>query len=147
MPANPIAPWPRLARGAAGFPVRPLQYLLAAHGHHVAVDGIFGRETENAVEALQRRTALVPDGIVGAQTWPELVVRVKRGSRGDGVRAVQEVIRFHHQSDTPLRVADGFFGPHTEAWVRGFQRAVGTTPDGIVGPTTWRALVSGMLSG
>ena len=30
-------------------------------------------------------------------------------------------------------------------WVRGFQTAVGTASDGIVGP--WRALVSGMLSG
>jgi peptidoglycan hydrolase-like protein with peptidoglycan-binding domain len=31
--------------------------------------------------------------------------------------------------------------------VRGFRTAVGTTPDGILGPITWRALVSGMQSG
>lgn len=42
---------------------------------------------------------------------------------------------------------DGVFGPRTDAWIRGFQAAVGTTPDGIVGAITWRALVSGMLSG
>ncbi|MGH2997287.1 MAG: peptidoglycan-binding domain-containing protein, partial [Gaiellaceae bacterium] len=37
--------------------------------------------------------------------------------------------------------------PRTDAFVRGFQTAVGTASDGIVGPITWRALVSGMLSG
>ena len=42
---------------------------------------------------------------------------------------------------------DGIFGPRTDAFVRGFQTAVGTPSDGIVGPITWRALVSGMLSG
>jgi peptidoglycan hydrolase-like protein with peptidoglycan-binding domain len=31
--------------------------------------------------------------------------------------------------------------------VRGFRTAVGTTSDGILGPITWRALVSGMQSG
>jgi peptidoglycan hydrolase-like protein with peptidoglycan-binding domain len=30
--------------------------------------------------------------------------------------------------------------------VRSFQQALGLTIDGIVGPLTWRALVSGMLS-
>jgi peptidoglycan hydrolase-like protein with peptidoglycan-binding domain len=32
------------------------------------------------------------------------------------------------------------------AAVLGFQRALGVAADGIVGPVTWRALVSGMLS-
>ena len=89
------------------------------------------------------------DGIVGPQTWPRLVVQVKRGSTGDAVRAVQEVIKFHDQSDGegPGVQIDGIFGPRTDAFVRGFQTAVGTPSDGIVGPITWRALVSGMLSG
>jgi peptidoglycan hydrolase-like protein with peptidoglycan-binding domain len=65
------------------------------------------------------------------------------------VRGVQEVMKFHDQSDgeaPPVQV-DGIFGARTDAFVRGFQTAVGTASDGIVGPITWRALVSGMLSG
>jgi peptidoglycan hydrolase-like protein with peptidoglycan-binding domain len=65
------------------------------------------------------------------------------------VRGVQEVMAFRDQSGgeaLPVQV-DGVFRPCTDAWVRGFQTAVGTTSDGVVGPVTWRALVSGMLSG
>jgi peptidoglycan hydrolase-like protein with peptidoglycan-binding domain len=46
----------------------------------------------------------------------------------------------------PIHV-DGIFGPQTDNFVRGFQTALGISADGIVGPVTWRALVSGMLSG
>ena len=146
---DPIAPWPLVKRGDDIFPVRSLQDLLRARNHSVAVDGIFGPLTEAAVKAFQQGNGLAADGIVGPLTWPKLVVQVQNGSTGDAVRGVQEVAKFHDQSDgegTPIQV-DGIFGPRTEAWVRGFQTAVGTASDGIVGPITWRAMVSGMLSG
>ena len=149
MPPDPIAPWPLVMEGARVFPVRPLQQLLRARDHHVQVDGIFGPRTKSAVQDFQGSKGLSPDGIVGPLTWARLVVHVKRGSDGDAVRAVQEVMKFHDQSDgegPPVHV-DGIFGPRTDSWVRGFQKAVGTASDGIVGPITWRALVSGMLSG
>jgi len=149
MSPDPIAPFPSVKRGERIFPVRPLQQLLCARNHDVTVDGIFGPRTESAVKAFQQEKSLAADGIVGPATWSRLVVQVKRGSTGDAVRAVQEVIKFHDQSDgegTPVHI-DGVFGPRTESFVRGFQTAVGTASDGIVGPITWRALVSGMLSG
>ena len=149
MPPDPIAPWPLVRRGDTIFPVRSLQQLLRARNHPVAVDGDFGPMTESAVKAFQQSKGLTADGIVGPNTWPKLVVQVKKGSTGDAVRGVQEVIEFHDQSDgeaPPVQI-DGIFGPRTDAWVRGFQTAVGTASDGIVGPITWRALVSGMLSG
>ena len=146
---DPIAPWPLVKRGDEIFPVRSLQDVLRARNHPVGVDGIFGPLTEAAVKAFQQSNGLAADGIVGPLTWPKLVVQVQNGSTGDAVRGVQEVIKFHDQSDgegTPIQI-DGIFGPRTEAWVRGFQTAVGTASDGIVGPITWRAMVSGMLSG
>ena len=149
MPPDPILPWPLVRRGDNIFPVRPLQQLLRAHNHRVAVDGIFGPLTESAVKAFQQGKNLTADGIVGPNTWPKLVVQIKKGSTGDAVRGVQEVMDFHDQSggEAPPVQIDGIFGPRTDAFVRGFQTAVGTASDGIVGPITWRALVSGMLSG
>jgi peptidoglycan hydrolase-like protein with peptidoglycan-binding domain len=150
MPTDPIAPWPLVKRSPNRiFPVRSLQQLLRARNHPVTVDGIFGPNTEAAVKAFQQSKGLAADGIVGPQTWPKLVVQVKKGDSGDAVRGVQEVMKFHDQSDGegPVINVDGIFGPITDNWVRGFQTAVGTASDGIVGPITWRALVSGMLSG
>lgn len=150
MPATQILPWPLVKRRATEiFPVRTLQQLLRARNHPVAVDGIFGPNTEAAVKAFQQGNGLAADGIVGPQTWPKLVVQVKQGSTGDAVRGVQEVMKFHDQSDgegPPIHV-DGIFGPQTNRWVRGFQNAVDIDVDGIVGQVTWRAMVSGMLSG
>src|SRR5215213_7130954 len=150
MSPDPILPWPLVKRGDNVFPVRPLQQLLRARGQAVGVDGSFGPQTEAAVKAFQASKGLAADGIVGPQTWPKLVVQVKRGSTGDAVRGVQEVIQFHDLSggdEGPGVAVDGIFGPRTDHFIRGFQTAVGTASDGIVGPITWRALVSGMLSG
>ena len=78
---------------------------------------------------------------------------VRRGSSGDAVRGVQEEFRFRNLSDDPSKglAVDGIFGPKTDAAVRGFQQALhadvpSVTVDGIVGPMTWQALISGMLS-
>jgi peptidoglycan hydrolase-like protein with peptidoglycan-binding domain len=101
------------------------------------------------VEAFQRDAGIGVDGIVGPATWSRLIVNVRRGSSGDAVRGVQEVMKFHDQSageGPPIHV-DGIFGPQTDNFVRGFQDALDIDSDGIVGPTTWRALVSGMLAG
>ena len=150
MPATQILPWPLVKRAPQrAFPVRPLQQLLRARGYTLDVDGIFGPNTEAAVKAFQDSKSLAVDGIVGPLTWPKLIVQVKRGDTGDGVKGVQEVMKFHDQSDgegPPIHV-DGIFGPITDNGVRGFQTAVDIDSDGIVGPITWRALVSGMLSG
>ena len=150
MPATQILPWPLVKRAPQqAFPVRPLQQLLKARQYTLAVDGIFGPLTEGAVKAFQQSKGLAADGIVGPQTWPKLIVQVKKGSTGDAVRGVQEVMKFHDQSDGegPAIHVDGIFGPITDNWVRGFQTAVGIASDGIAGPITWRAMVSGMLSG
>ena len=152
--AGSVSPWPIVRRGATGHPVRTLQDLLRARGHAVTVDGDFGPQTEGAVRAFQGDRHLAVDGIVGPGTWSALVVTVRRGSEGDAVRGVQEEFQFRNLSGDPSKglAVDGIFGSKTEEAVRGFQQALhadipSVTVDGIVGPVTWRALVSGMLSG
>ena len=151
--AATINPWPLVRQGDRQHPVKTLQYLLRARGRNLTVDGIFGPSTDAAVRAFQQQNALAVDGIVGRNTWSALIITVRQGSQGDAVRGVQEEFQFRNQSGDPgkgLQV-DGIFGAKTDAAVRGFQKALhqdipSVTVDGIVGPVTWRALVSGMLS-
>jgi len=142
-------PWPVLRIGAENHPVRTLQHLLRARREEVAVDGRFGPRTQAAVRSFQASHGLGVDGVVGEQTWQALIVTVRRGSEGEAVRGVQEEFQFRNLSGDPGRGVqiDGVFGPRTDAAVRGFQDAVGIDADGVVGPLTWRALVSGMLAG
>ena len=46
-----LSPWPVVAIGQNGHPVKTLQFLLRARGHTVTVDGIFGPQTDAAVKA------------------------------------------------------------------------------------------------
>ena len=151
--AGSLSPWPLVRQGDHDHPVRTLQDLLRARGHTVTVDGIFGPQTDAAVRSFPGEKHLAVDGIVGPNPWATLIVQVQRGSRGDAVRGVQEEFQFRNLSGDPsngLQV-DGIFGAKTDAAVRGFQQAIradvpSMTVDGIVGPMTWQALVSGMLS-
>jgi len=151
--AATISPWPLVRQGDQQHPVKTLQYLLRARGHTVTVDGIFGPKTDAAVRDFQKSKGLAVDGVVGPYTWQALIITVKQGSQGDAVRGVQEEFQFRNLSGDPAKglAVDGIFGPKTDAAVRGFQQALhqdipSVTVDGIVGPVTWQALVSGMLS-
>lgn len=144
---EPIQPWPLVRRGALEHPVRTLQHLLRAHGKSVSVDGVFGAATETAVREFQTSRGLAADGVVGPHTWSALILIVRVGSRGEAVRGVQEEFRFRAGDPSHSLQVDGIFGPRTDAAVRAFQDALGLAVDGVVGPITWRALVSGMLAG
>jgi LysM repeat protein len=93
-----------LARGAIGWDVSVLQFLLARRG--VAsphVNGNFGVGTRAAVIRFQRRAGLAPDGIVGpatraallgkkiprrvARRTPSVVYRVRKGDTLAGIAA------------------------------------------------------------
>ena len=147
-----LSPWPVVQNGSQGHPIRTLQLLLRAHGHNLAVDGMFGPATEAAVKAFQTSKGMTTDGIMSAQTWSTLIVQVKKGSSGDAVRGVQEEFQFRAGEPGKGLKVDGIFGPQANSTVRGFQHALSldvpsVVVDGIVGPVTWQALVSGMLSG
>lgn len=61
-----------LKQGARGPLVRSLQAKLN-RWYPIAVDGLFGLETKNAVQAFQRKERLIDDGIVGPRTWSALL--------------------------------------------------------------------------
>lgn len=151
--ADNLSPWPLVRKGDEEHPVLTLQHLLRARKHTVAADGIFGPRTDAAVRAFQGEKGLVVDGIVGPRTWSAVIVQVRKGSEGEAVRGVQVEFQFRNLSGDPSTglAVDGIFGPKTDASVRAFQEALAhdapeVAVDGIVGPMTWRALVSGMLS-
>jgi hypothetical protein len=52
--------------------VKELQADLNRFGFNIAVDGVFASETEAAVHQFQMDHGLLPDGIVGPQTWAAL---------------------------------------------------------------------------
>jgi peptidoglycan hydrolase-like protein with peptidoglycan-binding domain len=154
--AAQLQPWPVLREGRNSIwppvTVRSLQYLLNARGARLAVDGQFGPRTKAAVIRFQRAHHLTATGVVNATTWRALIITVKLGSRGSAVRAVQDQANFRNNRNGHTLDVDGIFGPRTQTWVRGFQRAMATEitgfrVDGIVGPQTWQALVTEALSG
>lgn len=60
---------------------------------------------------------------------------LRRGSAGDDVKFVQSAVGI------PDEQVDGLFGLLTQTAVREFQKANSLTPDGVVGPLTWSALL------
>jgi len=67
IPAKDATDRATLRRGAGGPLVSTIQSKLG-----VPDDGVFGAETEAAVRGFQRRTGLIPDGIVGPKSWDAL---------------------------------------------------------------------------
>src|SRR5215208_162744 len=62
-----------LTRGAAGWDVAALQFLLAWHGFPSAtIDGGLGVRTERALRGFQRWAGLKPDGVAGDTTYAAL---------------------------------------------------------------------------
>jgi peptidoglycan hydrolase-like protein with peptidoglycan-binding domain len=133
--------WPTVRQGAHGNRVTAIQYLLNQSGFRVKVDGKFGSATTTEVKAFQKANHLRPeDGIVGDATWPQLILVVKQGAKGDAVRAVQSYLKYAYDYKT-LKV-DGDFGPLTTAAVVSFQKKYKINPaNGTVSVTTWHTLV------
>lgn len=142
-PSASAATWPTVSRGNTGANVFAVQHLLTARGRATAADGNFGPATEASVTAFQTANGLTPDGIVGSQTWPRLIVTVRQGSTGEAVKAAQRLL---NKYGSGLGV-DGDFGPATNSATRSFQRSHGLDEDGIIGPDTWSSLASGAGGG
>ena len=87
---------------------------------------------------------IVPDAPIrgNQQSYPGTPIR--QGSRGPYVTVIQtELNRIARNYPAIPRIpeVDGIFGPRTEASVRKFQEIFGLDVDGVVGKSTWYALV------
>ena len=141
---------PRLIRsGDRSDEVADVQARLRSLGYAIDDDnGSFGDSTKHAVRAFQQTRSILADGIVGPQTWSELVEASWRLGdrilylknplmRGDDVMSLQtqlNALGFDSGRE------DGIFGPNTARAVRAFQKEYGVTEDGIFGARSDHAL-------
>jgi peptidoglycan hydrolase-like protein with peptidoglycan-binding domain len=139
--------WPVLVKGAEDDNVKAAQYLLWCwrESPKLEPDGVFGKNTEDAVKAFQHAAHLHEDGRIGEETWTRMTDTktiqgslLKKGMKGHCVGALQAELIKNRELRPPI---DGDFGELTDAAVRRFQRKAGITEDGRVGVTTWQNLI------
>lgn len=87
---------------------------------------------------------IVPNAPIRGITSSYPGTPLRRGSSGPSVVTLQVALNRIAQSYPAIpKIAnvDGIYGSRTESSVRAFQRIFNLTPDGIVGPATWYAVV------
>ncbi|KAB8315162.1 peptidoglycan-binding protein [Tolypothrix campylonemoides VB511288] len=68
-----VKPLPQIQTGDSGDAVILVQKLLRYLGFALSVDGSFGETTKKRVTEFQRNNSLTADGVVGSNTWRELI--------------------------------------------------------------------------
>ncbi|MBQ8604284.1 MAG: peptidoglycan-binding protein [Oscillospiraceae bacterium] len=133
--------------------------------NYQTVDGIYGNSMTNAVRRFQGQFGLTVDGLIGQQTWDKIVsvhtgvmnnnntnvtsaypgYVQTTGSRGDSVRFIQSYmnsVNSYNSHNWPVLAIDGIYGPQTRQVVLAFQNRYNLAADGMVGPNTWRRMIT-----
>ena len=163
-----------LKLGTRGPSVRIVQYYLQFLSFfnlklpYVAMDGIFGQETYDAVLTFQSLYGLDVDGIVGRNTWdmiqdayvgvlnslpdeyrsyssllyPGYIITT--GASGKVVEQLQTFLKTiaYNNSAVPQVTVDGYYGNQTKNAVLAIQKLQGLEQNGQVGVLTWNAIVN-----
>ena len=152
-----------LKKGAKGDAVKTVQKRLKELGYYTyGIDGDYGDRTVTAVKAFQKKNGLTQDGVCGESTLKKLNSSsaiaandntskdeekkeeeedgtLKKGSKGDAVKAVQKRLKelgYYNNS------CDGDYGDRTVTAVKAFQKKNGLTQDGVCGESTLKKLNS-----
>lgn len=163
-----------LKLGDRGASVRIIQYYLNFLSYfnlklpYVAIDGIFGQETYDAVLTFQALYGLDVDGIVGRDTW-DMIQNAYDGvltslpdeyrgyasllypgyiiTTGASGRVVEQLQTFlktiaENNSAVPKVTVDGYYGDETKNAVIAVQKLKGIEQNGQVGVLTWNAIAN-----
>lgn len=126
-------------------------------------DGIYGEETEKTVLAFQKKQGLTQNGIIGYETWTEIVkendravfassettfidkekLPLRRGMKDDVIFHLKTMLRYlggKHGNFEEVTVNDEF-DAETEKSVRQWQRVIRAEETGEVDKLTWNRLV------
>ncbi len=171
-----------LGVGDSGTDVSNVQYLLSYLSQfydtipRIAIDGIYGESTADAVRAFERTFELPITGSVDLSVWDILYrtyigyieaiplkytegvtipypgVPLRLGSESDSVRVLQEYINYisSFYGEIPVLPVTGYFGEQTESAVNALQKLLGIEQSGTVAAVTWNAiseLYSALYSG
>lgn len=146
---------PVMQKGAAErAPTRRMQALLNFAGAELNCDGIWGTKTDAALKAYQTKMGLAARSICDEDTWAALcgetegkervsysfTRNLKKGMRGDDVKALQGELLIPQGHSCGKYGADGDFGYSTRTAVKSAQRANHLKIDGIAGRNTITAL-------
>ncbi|MCL2342515.1 MAG: peptidoglycan-binding protein, partial [Firmicutes bacterium] len=132
-------------------------------------NGVFGADTQSAVRTFQNIFSLPQTGVIDRATWNKISymfvavaklaeltsegdqivvghippnVVIQQGASGGLVTRLQFLLTYIAQvyPEIPEVARSGSFGPSTRNAVIAFQNRFGLTPDGVVGPATWKML-------
>ncbi|MBT8247381.1 MAG: peptidoglycan-binding protein, partial [Acidimicrobiia bacterium] len=129
-------------RNDTGEAVRDIQHRLTRLGYDLDITGTFDAVTYEAVRAFQERRGVPVDGIVGPDTWRELVEADRNVGdrvlyyrrplmRGDDVALLQRQLNL---LGFDAGKEDGIFGADTQRALVEFQESRRLAEDGMMGP-------------
>ena len=169
-----LYPGTPLSRNSRGSEVQEIQFYLQRIARFnptvesVALDGIYGRETENAVISFQNAYGLSPTGIVDEAVWNSIVdvyngtldnvdepqngitpvpypgFVITSGATGEYVRYIQEILNIINNVFIPIPELseDGIFGNATQVSINIFASIFGFDQNGTVDEALWNKLNS-----
>lgn len=123
--------------------VKELQTTLATLDYYTGpIDGVYGPETTQAVEAFQKDAGIAVDGKYGPETHAALEkAYIEIGNAWEDHKAVAELQQEMSDLGYYEGPIDGLYGPETVAGIKAVQKDCGLPEDGLYGPDTNSCLV------